>query len=100
MPVLAVNSFGVSAAMSFICGLSTIATLIEPPFDELEPEEPLEPPQAAARAPRTTTRVAAQLRRDMADMGVSLLLQSNELRCPDLYVGSCWLSTEFAEIQR
>src|SRR5438552_9950152 len=33
MPVFDVNSEGVSFAMSFICGLSTMATLSEPPFD-------------------------------------------------------------------
>ena len=46
MPVLLVNSFGVSAAMSFICGLSTIATLIDPPPEAFELSELLDPPHA------------------------------------------------------
>src|SRR6188472_3484755 len=60
MPVLDVNSEGVSFAMSFICGLSTIATLIDPPLepvpeagDPLDVEELSEPPQPAITAPTT-----------------------------------------------
>src|SRR6185436_10333005 len=68
MPVLAVNSEGVNAAMSFICGLSTIATLIEPVPEagvplapELELLEP-PPPQPAAITQATATAVADERR--------------------------------------
>src|SRR4051812_14701552 len=73
MPVFAVNSLGVSAAMSFICGLSTMATLMEPPLppeagvpDEVPPEPELfepPPPQPTATAPTTANRAAADQRR-------------------------------------
>src|SRR6266545_3930313 len=72
MPVLAVNSLGVNAAMSFICGLSTMATLIEPPFPPLagvpladEPELELfdPPPHPAAIAPTTASSAGADQRR-------------------------------------
>src|SRR6266480_3254153 len=69
MWVFAVNSEGVSFAMSFICGLSTMATLIVPPFvpdagvPPLLAEEELllldEPPQPVARTLTTSTRAAA-----------------------------------------
>src|SRR6188472_3364571 len=73
MPVFAVNSLGVNAAMSFICGLSTIATLIEPPFPpvagvplaaapELELFDP-PPPHPAAIAQTTASSAAADQRR-------------------------------------
>src|SRR5438552_1665892 len=66
MPVFAVKSFGVSEAMSFICGLSTIATLMVPPFFEPEagdpPEFELEPPQPTI-PPRTATTATADPRR-------------------------------------
>src|SRR6266498_198445 len=59
--------------MSFICGLSTMATLIEPPFPpeagvplevppELELFEP-PPPQPVASVPTTANRAAAEQRR-------------------------------------
>src|SRR3954453_9879846 len=66
MPVFAVNSLGVSPAMSFICGLSTMATLIEPPFDDVagDPFELFEPPpQPTATAPTTVSKAAADPRR-------------------------------------
>src|SRR5436189_5768557 len=73
MPVFAVNSLGVNAAMSFICGLSTMATLMEPPFPpaagvplaaepELELLDP-PPPHPAAIAPTTAISAAADQRR-------------------------------------
>src|SRR5512133_3870531 len=88
MPVLAVNSLGVSAAMSFICGLSTMATLIEPPFplvpeagDPLD-EPPLElelseppPPQPDATAQTTANRAAANQRRRLPLICSLLLLR-------------------------
>src|SRR3954447_17727665 len=61
MPVLEVNSEGVSFAMSFICGLSTIATLIDPPLEPVpEAGDPLvdelsEPPQPATTIPTAAT---------------------------------------------
>ena len=58
MPVFSVNSFGVSFAMSFICGLSTMATLIEPPF----------PPVLEPRA-RVVVVAAAAADGDRADDG-------------------------------
>src|SRR5689334_13186199 len=73
MPVFAVKSLGVSAAMSFICGLSTMATLIDPPLpplagvpledpDELELFELPPPPQPATTAPTTASTAAARHR--------------------------------------
>src|SRR4051794_30283385 len=62
MPVFAVKSFGVSDAMSFICGLSTMATLIEPPLELVAgdpPELSEPPPQPTATAPVTASRAAA-----------------------------------------
>src|SRR5436190_610500 len=104
MPVFAVNSEGVSLAMSFICGLSTMATLIEPPFVPdagvplaLEPEELLlldEPPQPVARTLTTSTRAAAA--RTIVLL-ISLPLRRAEGRgVPPRWVtynvGLCWLS--------
>src|SRR6266576_3485690 len=69
MPVFAVNSDGVSFAMSFICGLSTMATLIEPPFDpppeagDPPEDELLEPPQPATTTPTTASTAATDPRR-------------------------------------
>jgi hypothetical protein len=73
MPVFEVKSEGVSFAMSFICGLSTIATLIEPPVvpDAGVPLAvpaaavllELPPPQPAARIPTTASRAVADPRR-------------------------------------
>src|SRR6187200_1103993 len=67
--------------MSFICGLSTIATLIEPPFAPpcaavLELFEPPPPPQPAATAPTTASRATADQRRRPTLMCSSPLLQS------------------------
>jgi hypothetical protein len=49
--------------MSFICGLSTIATLISPPLPEAgeppEPESSSPPPQPTTIAARTASRVGA-----------------------------------------
>src|SRR3954471_4968886 len=45
MPLFLVNSEGVSFAMSFIWGLSTIATLIEPP----------DPPPLSSSSPQPAT---------------------------------------------
>src|ERR1044071_9449333 len=61
MPVLAVNSEGVSFAMSFICGLSTIATLISPPFVAGDPpdDELFEPPPQPTTTAATTAQNAA-----------------------------------------
>src|SRR4051812_28755273 len=72
MPVFAVNSDGVSAAMSFICGLSTMATLMVPPFEpapaagvplELELLDPPPPPQPAAINAAAATATDDQRRR-------------------------------------
>src|SRR3954468_5673580 len=69
MPVLEVNIEGVSFAMSFICGLATMATLIDPPFDPVpEAGEPLDvfvwlPPQPTAIAPTTANDAATDPRR-------------------------------------
>src|SRR4029453_8876835 len=64
MPDFLVNSEGVSFAMSFICGLSTMATLIEPPLD---PPPPLSssPPQPATPTPTNSApiNVARTVRR-------------------------------------
>src|SRR4029453_17177065 len=51
-----VNSEGVSFAMSFIWGLSTMATLIEPPLD---PPPPLSssPPQPATPSPKNSAAI-------------------------------------------
>src|SRR6266536_1017259 len=71
MPVFAVKSEGVSLAMSFICGLSTMATLIEPPFvlvsdagvpPLVDPDLLPPPPQPAATTPTTASTAAADLR--------------------------------------
>src|SRR2546421_7455963 len=67
MPIFAVNSEGVSFAMSFICGLSTMATLIAPPFvpdagvpPPVDPDLLLEPPpQPVATTPMTASTAAA-----------------------------------------
>src|SRR5215218_7495999 len=62
MPVSCVKSFGVRSAMSFICGLSTIATLISPPLpDAGEPPDPESspPPHPTTTAARTASRVGA-----------------------------------------
>src|SRR4029450_5960598 len=72
MPVLAVKSLGVNAAMSFICGLATMATLMEPPFPpvaggtlaaEVELELFSPPPHPAAIALTTASSAAADQRR-------------------------------------
>src|SRR2546423_433338 len=70
MPVFAVNSEGVSFAMSFICGLATMARLIGPPFvpDAGVPPPPddllslLEPPHPVAIAPTTASTATADQR--------------------------------------
>src|SRR5215210_7021816 len=62
MPVSLVKRFGVRSAMSFICGLSTIATLMSPPLpDAGEPPDPESspPPHPTATAARTASRVGA-----------------------------------------
>src|SRR4051812_8635133 len=71
IPVLAVKRDGVSDAMSFICGLSTMATLIVPPLPEagvpLAPElellDPPPPPQPATITPAVATATADHRRR-------------------------------------
>src|SRR3981081_1894973 len=54
MPDLAVKRDGVSFAMSFICGLSTIATL-----SDFEPPEEPAPPELAPTAPITPIAASA-----------------------------------------
>src|SRR4051812_39112973 len=79
MPVLEVNSEGVSFAMSFICGLSTMATLIEPPLvpvagEPLEDEDDLlELPQPTATAPTTAISAPIDPRRNVPLMDLLLL---------------------------
>src|SRR5215218_6509521 len=100
MPVSLVKSFGVRSAMSFICGLSTIATLISPPLpDAGEPPE-LEsspPPHPTTTVARTASRVGAHHRR-LVDLIVILLRlvpprSRPAPRSPRTYsVGLCWLS--------
>src|SRR6476620_8423500 len=81
MPVLEVNSEGVSFAMSFICGLSTIATLIDPPLEPVpEAGDPLvdelsEPPQPATTIPTAAT-AAIDPRRRARLMDALLLLST------------------------
>src|SRR6266536_1141779 len=92
MPVFAVNSLGVSAAMSFICGLSTMATLIEPPFPVPEAEDPLEPPDEfelseppppqPAAIPATTANTAATDQGRRVPLICSLLLLQRGGGCP------------------
>src|SRR5919198_3067197 len=108
MPVLAVNRDGVSFAMSFICGLSTMATLIEPPLPaaglplEVPPEfelfEPPPPPQPIASAPTTASKAAAGKRRRLPLMGLLLLLQregrESSATGPTYSVGLCGLSSQ------
>src|SRR5215218_9706616 len=106
MPVLAVNSLGVNAAMSFICGLSTMATLIEPvpeaglPLDpELESFEP-PPPQPTAITPVPANNAATDQRRRVPLMGPLLLLQrgGRESSATDsgYSVGLCGMSSQDA----
>src|SRR4029077_9125947 len=109
MPVLAVNSLGVNAAMSFICGLSTIATLIEPVPEagvplapELELLEP-PPPQPAAITPTTANAVADQ-RRTVPLMVLSSCFNA-EVGIPPqpiapYSVGLCWLSSHLKAISQ
>src|SRR3954447_26326685 len=80
MPVLEVNSEGVSFAMSFICGLSTMATLMEPPLaapvagEPLEDEDDLlELPQPTATAPTTAISAPIDPRRNVPLMDLLLL---------------------------
>src|SRR6185436_5088403 len=54
MPLFLVNSEGVSFAMSFIWGLSTIATLIEPP----DPPPPLSSSSPQPATPSPTNKAA------------------------------------------
>src|SRR4051812_36640747 len=73
MPVLAVKSDGVSFEMSFICGLSTIATLIV--FDLLDEPPPLsELPQPAAIAPIVASTANVQPARDQVRAEVLLMV--------------------------
>src|SRR3954453_11717015 len=88
MPDFAVNSEGVSFAMSFICGLSTIATLIEPPLVPDAGVPPLdalllvlelsEPPQPATTTPVTTRAAAADLRPIVRLICLLLLIPRSE----------------------
>src|SRR5512133_2544764 len=109
MPVLAVNSLGVNAAMSFICGLSTMATLIEPPFPPLagvplDPEAPPElelseppPPQPTASTTTPANRAAAAQKRRALICPLLLLQRGGwEPSATDLTysVGLCWLSSQ------
>src|SRR3954470_21749750 len=54
--------------MSFICGLSTMATLIVPPlaFELVEPPPP--PPQPATTIPTTTTSTAVAVQRPLVPL--------------------------------
>jgi mannitol 2-dehydrogenase len=101
MPVFAVNKDGVKLAMSFICGLSTMATFRVPP-PELPPELPDElldelPPHAVTTtAPIGTKESAAQ------SCNLRLIILSSCFRADlahihnehPLYVGLCWLSSQ------
>jgi hypothetical protein len=74
---LSVKSDGVSFAMSFICGLSTIATLISPPFVAGDPpdDELFEPPpQPTTTAATTAHNAATDPGRRVPRMGSLLLL--------------------------
>src|SRR3954452_22884596 len=71
MPDFFVNSEGVSFAMSFIWGLSTMATLIEPP----DPPPPLSssPPQPATPSPTNSAAITINVARTVPL--ISLLLE-------------------------
>src|SRR5204862_5020645 len=109
MPVWAVNSEGVSFAMSFICGLSTIATLIAPPpFVAGDPpdDELLEPPPQPTTTTATTAHNAAtDPRRRVPRMGISPpALDAESQLLPHTNatynVGLCWLSSDNSPIRR
>src|SRR5215208_1562996 len=70
MPDFFVKSEGVSFAMSFICGLSTIATLIEPP----DPLPPLSssPPQPATPSPTNSAAITINVARTVPLMSFLL----------------------------
>ena len=98
------SSEGVSFAMSFICGLSTIATLIDPPFDAGDPpldDELLEPPPQPTPTAVTAAKVAAtDPRRTMPLMDLSSCFdaEAKYFRTPLTYnVGLCWLSRPFGQ---
>src|SRR3954467_2654468 len=71
MWLFAVKSDGVRCAMSCICGLSTIATLIEPP--RFDPPSLSPPPHPLMSPPPITNRVAIEVMRAIR-VRISLLL--------------------------
>src|SRR6266516_3976217 len=103
IPVFLVNSEGVSFAMSFICGLSTMATLIEPPFvpdagvpPPVDADLLLEPPQPVATTPTTASTAAAHRGPIVPLISVSSCFVGGQ-RDPSgnagtYNVGLCWLS--------
>src|SRR4051794_15072935 len=102
MPVFAVKSEGVSFAMSFICELSTMATLIEPPFVPDAGVPPplellldlLEPPQPTATVPTTASTASADPRPIVRLISSPLgdRRADRSLRTWATYnVGLCWL---------
>src|SRR5882757_4907245 len=104
MPVLEVNSEGVSFAMSFICGLSTMATLIEPPFVPDAGVPPLlddlvlllEPPHPVATSPTTASTSAADLKPKVRLISLSSSSEGGQAippQCETYNVGLCWLSS-------
>src|SRR6266540_319956 len=97
MPVLAVNSEGVSFAMSFICGLSTIATLIAclPPPEAGDPPLFEPPPQPATTTPTTANSAHPRRRVPLMDPSPPPALDAEDRIPPhgNTYnVGLCWLS--------
>src|SRR5215211_3313533 len=97
MPDFLVKREGVSFAMSFIWGLSTMATLSEPP----DPPPPSSsPPQPAPPSPTNSAAIPINVARTVPL--ISLLLElagdrSRPVRDPSYSVGLSWMSRAYGE---
>src|SRR5687767_9797071 len=100
MPDLLVKSSGVRSAMSFICGLSTMATFSEPPPDP--PPSSSSSPQPASTSP--TSSAAIDPRRTIPFIDLLLLHgrgrpRSSDLRLIALDCVGCQAETRLIRIQ-